>query len=464
MKLSILIPSNRPEGLTNFLNSLAENTNKKDDIEIVVLIDAPTDLIEKGQLINGFSLTLIHKVPEKPLIMGNLNHACYEQATGDWIMLGNDDILCKTKGWDDIVRATMDAHEDELVLIYPNDEMFGDKLACFPIISRKLIDLVDLFPMPYHRYKIDDTIFYLMPPSRRIYLENVIFTHLNSDLNPKTEGYRLPDGKIYPIDIEVASIDNKIWESEHSRRVDMFDKLNTALGIPKRKVLIGIITDEYARRADFYDYYNILTKPIDTVAFFCHARSPAKGRNIIIDAAIAQGCSHILFVDDDMAYQPDLLMKLLDNDLDIVSGLYLSRAYPHEPFAFDVADEDGACQPMYLVGGEPRIVPIVAAGFGFLLVKTSIFTKLEKPYVRLGELNNEEWCDDIGFFKRVREAGIKSYVDTTVCVGHMGTMIVWPNKGADGKWYTGYDTSGRGAINTPQITPEILEAQKPATK
>lgn len=218
------------------------------------------------------------------------------------------------------------------------------------------------------------------------------------------------------------------------------------------KVLIGVITDEYARRADFYDYYHMMEKPEGALVAFNHSRSPARGRNELINAAIEKECTHILFIDDDMAYPPNALNDLLKHDVDVVSGLYLSRAYPHNPLAFDLADDDGSAFPMYLTEGKSGLHPIVAAGFGFLLVKTSVFEKLEKPYVRLGELNAQEWCDDIGFFNRLRNAGVQSYVDLDVRIGHMGTMIIWPNQDA-GKWFSGYDTNGNGSINTPQFVP-----------
>lgn len=224
------------------------------------------------------------------------------------------------------------------------------------------------------------------------------------------------------------------------------------------KVLISIQTGEYARRADFYDYFFMMDKPVNALAIPNHDRSPAKGRNTIIEAAQKHDCTHILFIDDDMTYDKDALTRLLSHDKDIVSGLYLSRAYPHQPVVFDLADEDGSACPMYLID-DAGLVPIVAAGFGFLLVKTSIFDKLEKPYVRLGELNAEEWCDDIGFFKRVREAGIKSYCDMSVRCGHIGTMIIKPNF-HNGNWYTIYDTNGTGSIQTPQITPQAAYAFK----
>ena len=232
----------------------------------------------------------------------------------------------------------------------------------------------------------------------------------------------------------------------------------------QNKVLIGVPTEEYARRSDFYDYFNLLQKPNNSMVLFCHERSPAKSRNILIEQAEQHDCTHVLFIDDDMAYPPDSLMKLLENaDKDLVSGLYFSRTFPHQPLAFDVADENGAALHMYMEEDTPRIVPIVAAGFGFLLARIESLHKMEKPYVRLGELDPQEWCDDIGFFNRARKAGLQAYCDTEVRVGHIGTMIIWPNK-FDGRWYSGYDTTGIGItgnngrqmVNAPQANIDIV--------
>lgn len=216
------------------------------------------------------------------------------------------------------------------------------------------------------------------------------------------------------------------------------------------KVLIGVLTGEYARRADFYDYMNMLKKPANTYMIYNHDRSPAHGRNMIVDEAFKYDCTHVLFIDDDQAFKEDALTKLLEHDVDIVSGLYLKRAYPHQPLIFDSIDEEGRALFSYLNGSEQRLKPIEAAGFGWLLVKTDVFRKMERPYVRLGELDAEQWCDDIGFFNRVKQLGIKAYCDTECRIGHIGTMIVWPNKLDDGRWCAGYDT-GVGCLNTPLI-------------
>ena len=224
------------------------------------------------------------------------------------------------------------------------------------------------------------------------------------------------------------------------------------------KILIGIPTGEYARRADFYDYYNLLDKPMGSIAMFVHGQSPAKSRNLIIEQALENNCTHILFIDDDSAFKPHALTQLLEHDKDIVCGLQLRREYPHQPLIFDSMKSDGQSLYSYLNGDETRLKPIVASGFGFVLIKTDVFKKMEKPWVRLGELDPQDWCDDIGFYKRAKEAGITEiYCDMECQIGHISTMVIWPNK-VDGKWYTGYDTRGdKGMLNTPQVMPATIQ-------
>ncbi len=220
------------------------------------------------------------------------------------------------------------------------------------------------------------------------------------------------------------------------------------------KILIGILTGEYARRADFYDYFNLMSKPSDVLCLMCHDRSPARGRNIIVEQALLNNCTHILFIDDDMAYKPGALNQLLEHDQDIVSGLYFSRMYPFQPLIFDAIEEKGF-RTRFLHGDEPRLLKIVGAGMGFCLVKMSVFQRMEKPWFRLGELDSEHWCDDTGFFKRANEAGINVYCDTECRIGHMGTQVVWPVRDGD-KWFSGMESGSGKLLKTPQLVPEVV--------
>jgi len=217
------------------------------------------------------------------------------------------------------------------------------------------------------------------------------------------------------------------------------------------RVLVGVVTAENARRADFYDHYFALQKRKGDITTAVHSQSPAQNRNILIEKALELEIERIFFVDDDIVPRPDLLENLRQHDVDVVSGLMFQRNYPHTPLIFKgIRDKDGAVFPRLLKPEEDdQLIEIDAAGLGCCLVKTDVFRKMEPPWIRLGELTLDGWCDDIGFFKRAREKGIKSYCDLSQRVGHTASVTVWPNK-QDGKWFTTYDSYGSGQLSTPQ--------------
>lgn len=219
----------------------------------------------------------------------------------------------------------------------------------------------------------------------------------------------------------------------------------------EKKTLIGLSTAEYIRRADFIPSFLALQKPPNSIMITVHGQSPAKARNLIIEQGIANDCTHILFVDDDMILQPDTLMRLLSHDKDIVSALYLLRSFPHYPALFNEAFESGVCKFMSLDKQE-GLVKGVNCGLGCVLIATDVFKKLEKPYVRLGEIEPDGWCDDIGFFNRCRNAGFDIYCDFDATIGHLANVTVWPEK-HNNKWMTNYKHQ-KGNVLMSQIVIE----------
>lgn len=219
------------------------------------------------------------------------------------------------------------------------------------------------------------------------------------------------------------------------------------------KVMIGYPTGEFGRRVDFYDFMNQLEVPCDQLRITPHGQSPAKARNIIFEQALLNNCSHVFLVDDDMELKPDTLIKLLAHDKDIVSGLYLQRAWPHRPIAFSAFDEKGQTLFVHLDENTKGLIPVVATGFGCCLIKTEVLKKVSRPWVQLGNINPEEWCDDINFFWKLHKEApeVEIYLDTEVRPGHMGSMILRAYQDDKGAWYTGYDASGNYQINVPRV-------------
>lgn len=218
------------------------------------------------------------------------------------------------------------------------------------------------------------------------------------------------------------------------------------------KILIGIPTGEMARRFDFYDHFNMMDKPEGTLIQFSHGQSPAQNRNAIIRAALLNECTHILFIDDDMIVPANLLTALMKHDKDVVSGLYLMRNYPHQPIAFDEAFPSGKCKYMFLTDDKRGLIPIVNCGFGAVLVKIEVFKKLQDPWVTLGEIEKDGWCDDIAFFNKVREAGFELYCDFDMLVGHSLNVTLVPQF-IDNKWVVSYITMTGHAISFAPAIP-----------
>jgi len=224
--------------------------------------------------------------------------------------------------------------------------------------------------------------------------------------------------------------------------------------------MIAVPTAEMGRHSAFWDYFNMLQKPDGSVCTLAHGQSPAASRNGMIEAALEHDCSHILFIDDDMTFGPDSLARLLAHDVDIVSGYYLMRQFPHQGLIFDSAEPDGKCHWYEVDDDEHGLKEVVASGLGFCLFKMKVFEKLAKPWVRLGEIDLDGWCDDIGLFKRVREAGFKIHMDLDLPIGHIGSMVVKPVK-KDGAWQVEIGTFGNETVVFPMIRRQVKDFQTP---
>ena len=226
----------------------------------------------------------------------------------------------------------------------------------------------------------------------------------------------------------------------------------------EKKILVALITGEYVRRAEFLPSFIGLMRPEGSVTSTVHGQSPANGRNVIIQQALDNNCTHIFFMDDDMVFPPDTLIKLIAHEKDIVSALYLGRGFPHRPVFFDAACDNGYCKYYSLTSESKGLVKGVNCGLGAVLISTEVFKKLERPWVRLGEIEKDGWCDDVVFFNRCREVGYDIYCDLDSPVGHLGNMVIWPEV-HDGEWMTNYKQHN-GNVLMKQNIPTSQEIEE----
>jgi glycosyltransferase involved in cell wall biosynthesis len=185
---SLIVPTRqRPNQLERLLESLAATAANPAAIEVVLVVDAD----DPGSIHFRFeSLPLNHVIVPPGLSMGSLNRAGYEASRGKYLMLLNDDVVARTKGWDRRILAVFKRFTDGIVLVHPNDTVFKDLLCTFPVLSRTFCELAGgICPGEYQRYRIDDhieDIFNLLGElgePRIVYLPDVVFEHHNFLVN-----------------------------------------------------------------------------------------------------------------------------------------------------------------------------------------------------------------------------------------------------------------------------------------
>lgn len=214
------------------------------------------------------------------------------------------------------------------------------------------------------------------------------------------------------------------------------------------KILIGVAVGETSRHNFFHQNLYTLDKTHVAAVSMVNGRSPAASRNIIIKQALENNFTHIFFLDDDNIPPQDVIQRLLAHNVDIVTGLYLHHSYPHKPIIFNNTLPDGSALYHPLVNGEHELIEIENCGLGSVLINCEVFRKTRFPWVALGQLDPENWCDDFYFFRKARAAGFKIYCDLTVKVGHLGYHVVTPHY-EDGRWFTTYNSFGTGLVSIP---------------
>ena len=182
--ISLIVPTkNRPQQLKRLLTSLAETIACCDSVETILVIDSDDrETIGVGE--RRLNLRYVAVPPGRT--MGSLNMAGYAAAGGRYLMLLNDDVIARTPGWDEKVRACFAAYSDDLVLLHVNDLVMQRHLCTFPIVSRAFCQIAGgICPREYQRYRIDDHIedcfnlLGVLGERRIIFAPQIVFEHQN---------------------------------------------------------------------------------------------------------------------------------------------------------------------------------------------------------------------------------------------------------------------------------------------
>jgi hypothetical protein len=172
--------------------------------------------------------------------------------------------------------------------------------------------------------------------------------------------------------------------------------------------------------------------------------------------------THLIFLDVDLAYRPEDILKLLWHDKDVVTGSYpikeilwdkVVKLAKDDVEAKDIAGKSTRFVVNPVRAGDNTIetnngaISVHDAGTGFMCIKRSVFEKMIEEYPDLkfnddtGSMNDEEknWTyaffnsfvdddkrfvsEDYGFCRYWQKMGGKIWVDPAIEIDHLGRFM-----------------------------------------
>lgn len=185
--ISLLLPTRgRPKLAERFIKSVCDTAVDLSKIEIVLYLDQ--DDYSSHAIANN-SVRVV-KIIGPRSSMGYYNSRCLAASRGKLLVLANDDIIIRTWGWDRVFTGLLFVFPDELFLAYPNDLLKGERIATFPVISRRCADvLIEPYPRAYAGAFIDVHLLdvfrrlKLRGQNRIVFLSSVVFEHMHHTVN-----------------------------------------------------------------------------------------------------------------------------------------------------------------------------------------------------------------------------------------------------------------------------------------
>lgn len=139
---------------------------------------------------------------------------------------------------------------------------------------------------------------------------------------------------------------------------------------------------------------------------------------------------YMFWIDSDIVFTPQQVLKLIGHGKDIVSGCYIMHDNNHYPIVEEMNDEYYLKNGHYhfldraALGEKKDLFEVAYVGFGFMCVKKGVFESMTYPHFAPVHVNfgtdylSEYASEDVSWCIHAREKGYKVLVDPEVVVIH----------------------------------------------
>jgi hypothetical protein len=147
-------------------------------------------------------------------------------------------------------------------------------------------------------------------------------------------------------------------------------------------------------------------------------------RASLVKGALDVAATHILWLDSDMRFPPDALLRLLAHEEPIVAANYPTRRPPILPVAQH--REHGHL----FFSEEPGLTEVSHVGMGVMLVAARVYLETDQPWFAIGyNPKDQDYAgEDVFFCRKARTHGFLTLVDDALSldVRHTGSLDFTP--------------------------------------
>ena len=188
-------------------------------------------------------------------------------------------------------------------------------------------------------------------------------------------------------------------------------------------------------------------------------------RNAFLGWFLDSDCTDLLFIDSDISWDRGVFTHLFSHDVDFVAGAYRAKRDDKEIYPVLWPEKRSMC--VDAKSGKP-LIEVDGIGFGFARLSRAGVEKIDKtaqrhfqdplidtvkcPWLFEFAFDGEQRkSEDYIFCKRWREAGMKIWLDPSICVDHTG------KKTYQGDIYSAIKRETFALMNSEEIARALSE-------
>lgn len=188
---------------------------------------------------------------------------------------------------------------------------------------------------------------------------------------------------------------------------------------------IVLVTSDLGRYGAFEQSLENLLVPNGTKLLRIRGMSSAKSQNIGVHNRVGEW---VWFIDDDHTFAPDILMRLLKHNVDVVAPLVPMRFPPYSLVLYRQLEMAPFIEDYYKIEdladitGLMKVDGLPKAG---CLIRENVWKDIPEPWFKIGKIHVDDIEDDKYFMWELR-VGYKYdlWCDTDQTMGHISTFAV----------------------------------------